>query len=1291
MVDAVIRWCLKNAFLVIIGVVALLVGGYYAMINMRVDAIPDIGEKQVIVFADWPGRSPQDVDDQVTYPLTTSLTGTPGVKSIRSMSGFGFAMVFVIFKDDVDYYWARSRVLERINVAQQRLPTGVTPVLGPDATALGQVFWYTVEAEGFDLAELRSIQDWYIRYQLNSVDGVSEVASIGGFVKQYQIDVHPDKLRAHGVTLMQVYEAVRNSNIDVGAKVLEKNGIEFFIRGVGFIKSVEDLEKVVIRQEKGTPIQVKHVATVTLGPDFRRGALDKAGVEAVGGVVLMRYGENPLRVVERVKEKIKQLELGMPQKTLADGRVSKVKIVSFYDRTDIVQETIGTLKEALLEEALMASIVILIFMLHLRSTVSVLVTLPLSLGFCFILMYAFGVDANIMSLAGLAIAIADVGDMGIIMTENIYRHIATGDKEKSHFQKVFDGASEVGGAIVTAVSNTLVSFIPVFFLAGQEGKLFRPLAFTKTFAIGAAVILALTVVPLVCYFLFRPVKWSKRTVWIIAGALGLASVFAAHAIFVWALTGSHYSGWPMAIVVGVIVTLALVRMTRERFLPLEENRVSRGVARVYTPTLRWILAHKKTFLILPVTILFTGLTIWLGIGKMLAPVGWAINLFAPSESRSSRREAHSIPETDGHETNARSAGLRPAAAAHATKSFDDSNASLADHRLRLTEPRSVRGQAHSSTNASQSLLTSAATKEKRPLIEFDQVRWQTVRHGDGSSSRRMLWRRPNEIEQATEAGDGLQILSERRILSGIGREFMPPLDEGSFLYMPSLLPQAGLGPAIEVNARQDMAIASVPEVESVVGKLGRAESALDPAPIGMIESIVILKPASDWRRLPVKRWFSNWPGWLKKPLTWIWAEERSITKNEILTELQEKTAIPGVLPTFLQPIQTRLVMLQTGFRAMMGVKIYGSDLKEIERIGLEIEQMLKQVPGATDIVADRIVGKPYLEFEIDRDRIARYGVSIRDVQDVIEIAIGGMNIMESVEGRERYPIRVRYLREFREDVPELEKILVPSSSGAQIPLAQVLTIKSVLGPQEIKGERGLLVGYVTMNTRDRDEVSVVEDAEALLQGAVRDGRLKLPSGYYWEWSGQFENQVRATKRMSILVPLCLVIMFVMLYVSFKRWWIAPVIYFGILVSASGGFIMLALWDVNLSIAVWVGFLVLFGVVDDDGVVMSTYLEQIFDKATFNSVQDIRDAVLQAGLKRIRPCLMTISTTIFGLMPIFWATGRGSDVMQPMAIPSVGGMVVSLFVTIFIAPCLFCAVEEWKWKRAQRLVPKGATA
>jgi copper/silver efflux system protein len=1190
MIDGLIRWCLRNTFLVIIGVTGIVFGGYYALKNTPVDAIPDIGEKQVIVFADWPGRSPQDVDNQVTYPLTTSLTGTPGVKTIRSMSGFGFAMVFVIFKDDVDYYWARSRVLERINVAQQRLPSGVTPVLGPDATALGQVFWYTVEGEGFDLAELRSIQDWYLRYQINAVEGVSEVASIGGFVKQYQIDVHPDKLRAHRVTLFEVYEAVRKSNIDVGAKVLEKNGVEFFIRGVGFIKTIEDLEKIVIRQEKGTPIQIRNVATVTLGPDFRRGALDKAGVEAVGGVVLMRYGENPLHVVERVKEKIKQLEAGLPQKTLPDGRISKVRVVPFYDRTDIVHETIDTLKEALSEEALMATAVVFIFLLHLRSTVSVIATLPLSVGLCFILMFTFGVDANIMSLAGLAIAIGDVGDMGIIMTENIYRHIATGDPKKSHFERVFEGAREVGGAIVTAVSNTLISFIPVFFLADQEGKLFRPLAFAKTFAIGASVILALTVVPVICYYIFRPVKWSRRTVWIIAGGLAVAAVFATHAIFMLALSGTHYSGWPMAIVVGVIIALAFVRMTRERFLPMEANPVSRGITRFYSPALRWVLDHKKTFLVAPIVILFLGMSIWLGIGTTLKPVEWLVNLGAPA----------------GH-----------------------------------------------------------------PRIELDQLRWQTARRGDGSTYGRLLVRK--------QPPNGDSVVRETRILPGIGREFMPPLDEGSFLYMPSLLPQAGLAQAIEVNAKQDLAIASVPEVQSVVGKLGRTESALDPAPIGMMESIVTLKPESEWRRIPVERWFSGWPGWIKKPLAFFAPEERQITKSEILSELQERTAVPGVLPTWLQPIQTRLVMLQTGFRAMMGVKIYGSDLKDIERIGLQIEALLKEVPGTTDIVADRIVGKPYLEFEIDRDRIARYGVSIRDVQDVIETAIGGMNIMESVEGRERYPIRVRYLREFREDIPELEKILLPTSTGAQVPLAQVLTIKSVLGPQEIKGERGLLVGYVTMNTRDRDEVSVVEDAERLLRAALQDGRLKLPAGYFWEWSGQFENQVRATKRMQILVPICIALMFVSLYLGFRRKWIALIIFLDVAVSLSAGFLLLPLWGVNLSVAVWVGFLVLLGVVDDDSVVLSTYLEDIFDRTKPGSVAEIREAVVQAGLKRIRANLMTICTTVFGLMPVFWATGRGADVMKPIALPSLGGMAVSV-ITMFIVPCLFSAIEEWKWKR-----------
>ncbi len=1139
------------------------------------------------------------------------------------MSGFGFSMVFVIFEDSIDYYWARSRVLERMNVAQQRLPEGVTPVLGPDATALGQVYWYTVEGEGFDLAELRSIQDWYIRYQLQTVPGVSEVASIGGFVKQYQIDIHPDKMRAHRVTMMEIVEAVGKSNIDVGAKVIEKSGVEYFIRGLGFVKSMEDLERVVIRQEGGTPLYLRSVATVQLGPDFRRGALDKGGGEAVGGVVLMRYGENPREVVARVNEKIAQLEAGLPRKTLADGRVSAVRLVPFYDRTTIVQETIDTLKTALFEEALIAGFVVLFFLMHLRSTATVVPTLPLALAGSFILMYAFGVDSNIMSLAGLAIAIGDIADMGIIMTENIYRRIAgaTSDelREKGHFGLVYEGATEVGGAIITAVTNTIVSFIPVFFLTDQEGKLFQPLAFTKTFAIGSSVVLAITVVPFLCYLLYRPVNWKLRTTLALAAGVGVLAAFATHFAFMWGLGEAHDRGWLIAAAVGVGVALCVIRMTREKFLPLEQNPVSRGIARVYVPALRWILDHKKAFMVAPVLILFTGLSVWLGIDRTLAPLEWGINAFA--------REPAS-PELK---------------------------------RLMYADPDSDMA---------------------RPLLELDQVRWQRISAADGSERTRLLWRRQDTAERDADSAAGLNVLKEGRILPGLGREFMPPLDEGSLLYMPSLLPQASLSQAVEVNSKQDLAIASVPEVESVVGKIGRAESALDPAPIGMMESIVILKPESQWRTRKIERFFSDWPAVLRRPLSWIWPEERRITKQEILAELQEKTAIPGVLPTWLQPIQTRLVMLQTGFRAMMGVKIYGSDLREIEGIGLQIEQLLREVPGATDIVADRIVGKPYIQIEIDRERIARYGVNIRDVQDVIEVALGGANLMESVEGRERYPIRIRLARDFREDIDAIQRINVPSSTGAQVPLAQLANISTVLGPQEIKGERGLLVGYVTMNTRDRDEVSVVQDAERVLQQALKDGRLTLPPGYYWEWSGQFENQVRATKRMQILVPITLAIMFVMLFLGFSRWWIALVIFFGVLVSASGGFIMLALWGVNLSVAVWVGFLVLFGVVDDDGVVISTYLEGVFKGRTFSSKREIRDAVVEAGLKRIRPCLMTIATTVFGLMPIFWATGRGSDVMQPMAIPVMGGMTVSL-ITLFIVPCIFCAVEEWKWSRNRR--------
>ncbi len=1169
MVNLIIRWCLNNRFIVILVTLLLLGVGYYSLTNIPIDAIPDIGEKQVIVLADWPGRSPQDVEDQVTYPLTVSLSGTPGVKTIRSFSGFGFSMVFIVFKDEVDYYWARSRVLERMNVAVGRLPQGVLPTLGSDATALGQIFYYTLQADGADLAQLRSLQDWYIRYQLQSVEGVTEVSTLGGFVREYQIDVIPEKLRAHRVTLPDVYEAVRRSNIDVGAKVVESNRFEFFIRGKGFVRSVQDIENVVIRQEGGTPIYVKNVATVQLGPEFRRGTLDNAGREATGAVVLMRYGENPLEVINRLKKKIAEMEPGL-RVTLPSGKAVPVKLVPYYDRTDIIYEVMGTLKDNLIEESIAVAFVTILFLLHLRSSLAVLPTLPLALAMSFIGMYWLGVDSNIMSLAGIAIAIGDISDMGIIMTENIYRRLTT-DRGRPYFDVVYEAATEVGGAIVTAVVNTVISFIPVFALTGPEGKMFKPLAYTKTFAIAASVILAITVVPVLSYYLLKPVTWSRRRSLLFASVAAIAAMIGLRVTLVWGLDlGATWTGWPTALGVGLLVGALVYRMGQERLIPLEENRVSQLIFTVYRPTLRWVLAHKGTFLMIPVCAIALGCTAWLGFAVVGTPI-----------SATCRVAGFDVTRTAG---------------------------------------------------------------------------WQ-------------------RLEQT---------------FPGLGREFMPPLDEGSFLYMPSVLPAASLTVAEEVIQQQNIAIRTVPEVRDVVGKVGRAESSLDPAPISMIETIVTLKPEGDWRMLPQPRWHSEqaWLNWCRPALRSVWPEERRITKAEILEELNRQAAIPGVLPTWLQPIQTRLVMLQTGFRAMMGVKIYGADLKEIERVGLQMEQLLKKVPGAVDVVADRLVGKPYLEFEIDREAAARYGVSIRDIQDVIEIAIGGERLTTTVEGRERYPIRVRYPRELRERFDDLEHILVPTSTGAHVPIAQVAKLTSSIGPQEIKSENGLLVGYVTLNTRDRDEISVVEDAERLLQSERKrsdelvaadrhaEASLIVPAGYYWMWSGQFENEQRAMQRLSLLVPLVLLSMMFSLYFSFGKWWLVILVFLDIAISVSGGFIGLMFYGANLSVAVWVGFIALIGVSDDDSVVMLTYLEDLFREQPPQSVDDVRNLVVEAGLKRIRPCLMTSATTIIGLAPIFWDTGRGSDVMQPMAIPSIGGMTIAL-ITLFVIPCCYCLVKEWQ--------------
>ncbi len=1164
MVRALISWCVRNPLLTTLFALGSLAWGWWALERVPVDAIPDVGERQVIVFADWPGRSPQDVDAQVTYPLTAALQGAPGVTAVRAMSGFGFSMAFVVFGDDADYYAARTRVLERLSSAQGRLPDGVTPVLGPDATALGQVYWYTLEGEGFSLEELRTTQDWFVRWQLNAVEGVSEVASIGGHVREYQIDVDPERLRAHRVTVPQVVDAVARSNLDVGAKAIEESRVESFVRGVGFVASPEDLEQVVIRQSGGTPLFVRNVATVSTGPEFRRGALNKAGAEAVGGIVLARVGANPRRVVEAVKRRVEEIAPGLPERVLPDGRVSKVRIVPYYDRSTIIDETLDTLRSAVTEELFFAAAVVLVFLLHLRASVAILATLPLSMGLAYVAMHAAGVDANIMSVAGLAIAIGDVADMGIIMVENVYRRLAERPDSRGdpvERRRIVEAAAhEVGPAILAAVSNTVISFIPVFFLTGEEGRLFRPLAFTKTFAITASVVLALTVVPSLALVTLRDPSWRRRTRWLVALACGVAAAAAVPWIARMAAVGG--GGWSLALAAGVIVAATVLRITSERLLPLERNPTSRLILYLYEPALRWVLAHKALFLALPALLVVAGLATWLGFARVFGPVGDGL-------------EGLGVP---------------------------------------------VR----------------------------DSAFW-------AEATRRM---------------------------PGLGREFMPPLDEGSFLYMPSLLPAASLTQAMEVVGVQNAAIATVPEVLSVVGKVGRSDSALDPAPVGMVETVITLRPEAEWRRVPVRRFFSDWPDWVRGPLAAVWPEERAVTKEEILRELQAKTAIPGVLPTWLQPIQTRLVMLSSGFRAMMGVKIFGPDLREIERIGLEMERELRRVPGAVDVVADRIVGKPYVECVIDRVAAARHGVLVGDVQQIIETAIGGERTTRTVEGAARFPVRVRFPRELRDSAQALGDVLVPASNGAQVPLSAVATFRHVLGPQEIKSENVLKVGYVTLNTRDRDEVSVVEEADALLKARIADGTIRLPEGYYYRWGGQFEAQVRATERLSVLVPAVVALMVLMLWISLGRWWLALIVFGALLVSLSGGFLILGLWGVNLSVAVWVGMIALLGVADDDAVVMLTHLENGFRSANPKTPAEVRDLVVEGARKRIRPCLMTMATTVIGLLPVFLTQGRGSDVMQPMALPSIGGMAVQILAP-FMAPCIYCMVMERRLRARAR--------
>ncbi|WP_372365443.1 efflux RND transporter permease subunit [Candidatus Uabimicrobium sp. HlEnr_7] len=1232
-IDKIIYFFLVNKLVVFLLVMAIVGMGLYVMPfdhgikwyptdPVPVDAIPDIGENQQIVFTEWMGRSPQDIEDQITYPLSVSLQGVPGVKTIRSYSAFGFSTIYIIFKDDIDFYWSRSRVLERLSVASKDLPSGVVPSLGPDATGLGQIFWYTLEGRdkdgnvtsGWELQELRSIQDWHVRYALQATEGISEVSSVGGFVKEYQIDVDPDAMWAHKIKLQDIFRAVKKANIDVGAKTIENNGVEYIIRGIGFIKSPKDLENTVITTRNNVPIYIKNVAKVVMGPALRRGAIDKSGAEAVGGVVVVRYGENPKKAIQNIKKKIEQIASGLPKKILSDGTVSQVTIVPFYDRTVLINETLGTLKIALTDEIIITIVVIVLFLMNLKISMLVSLTLPLSVLITFILMSHFNIDSNIMSLSGIAIAIGTIVDMGVIMSENIVRHYDKTPQGQRNLKIAFESASEVGKAIFTAISTTIVSFIPVFAMDGPEGKLFKPLAYTKTFALLGSVVCALAIIPACCHVLLGDWKLSKKA--------KVFLLYFSHLLFgSIGVVAAYVLTWWVGIIVGTmtlysfiksqipeknkryldmfinfaIVAVAFFFMTKS-IAPLGKSAsfitnfivvaggtsslilMFMGFIWIYRPLLSIILNFKLLFLGFVTLIVLTGITIGLGFERTFRPVVKACGLVGMQE--------------------------------------------------------------------------------------------KTIR-----SSDMWVW--------------GIHTFP------GLGKEFMPPLDEGSYLYMPVIMPHGSIGEAMDVLSQQDIRLSQIPEIETVVGKIGRVESSLDPAPVSMIETIIQYK--SEYAIINGKE-VRQWRDHIKTPDD-IWKE---ILKS---TETTGATSAPK-----LQPIAARIVMLQSGMRAPMGIKIRRSSsdevrkiLQEMEQFGFQLEKFLKEVPGVepASVIADRVVGKPYLEFHIDREKIARYGVNIRDVQDIIEIAIGGIKASTSIEGRERYPIRVRYKRELRDSIDAMEKILIPTNAGTQIPIVQVAEIRYIRGPQVIKSEDGFLVSYVLFDKKKGyAEVNVVEEAKKYLKKKEDSKELIRPDSTEYNFSGSYENQVRSEKRLMVLIPICLFIIFMILYFNFNNLPLTIVVFMAIPVALSGGFILIWLYGqswflnfdlfgtsvreifnigpYNLSVAVWVGFIAVFGIASDDAVVTATYLEQTFKKRKITSIIDIRVATVDAGEKRIRPCLMTTATTILALMPVLMSSGRGSDVMIPMSLPSVGGMLFAL-VTLFVVPVCYCGIKEIQWK------------
>lgn len=1153
--NAILRFCVEQKLLVTLALLGAIGYGWWCTEQVPIDAIPDVGENQVIVVADWPGRSPKDVEDQVTYPLSVALQTVPGARSVRGKSMFGFSFVQVTFADQTDFYWARSRVAERLTAIGNALPDGVTPVLAPDATALGQVFYYVLVAPpelGLDLADLRSKQDYFIKYALQSVEGVAEVASIGGHVKQYQVEVDPERLRYHGLPLDAVIRAIEDSNIDVGAKVLDQGGLEFMVRGKGFLGrsqddavTVEEIAQTVIESRQGVPIRIQDVAWVQVGPALRTGALDFNGSEAVGGIVVMRFGENPRAVIRRVQDKIKALE----------NELGGIQVVGIYDRTALIDETIATLNDALIHETLITIAIMVLFLLHFRASLVVAITLPAAVLMSFIAMQVFGVDANIMSLAGIAIAIGTMVDMGIIVLENIYDDLAKWEEagspggERQRQTVLLQSAGQVVPAVLTAVSTTIISFLPVFFLTGRDGRLFTPMAWTKTFALAASLIVAVTAVPMLCSLLLRshrPNRWRK-----LASALGLAMLSGTTTFVVWgptllAHTPPGYptdSGfWPRFDWLATGLAFALGwglggLVACERLRPLEANPVSRFTLWLYAGRLRLALHQKLLMLSFPLLLVGLGLGAWFGLPRVLQPL----------------------------EHMAQWAGA-----------------------------------------------------------DLNKV--------------------PGYVEA-------------KHSLIGLRSSDWIALDEGSWFYMPSLYPGATFGQTFEILQKQDVLLSQIPEVENVLGKIGRAESALDPAPVTMIETYVMLRPRDQWR-----------PG---------------ITPQAVWDEINRVATLPGVTPASkLQPIEGRVVMLQAGIRAAMAVRIYGESLNGLGDAAQAIAARLREHPAvnAKTVSPDIVLGKPYLEFTVDRNEAARYGMSAMQVNQWIAAGLGGMEATTTVEGRERYAVQVRFNRQTREHKEDLGRLSVVTPTGEVVPLDQLVQTETTWGPMGINSENARLVAHVSFTPSGT--LGPIETADAIyrsLQSERQTGQLRLPAeNLELEMVGSFQNQVEANRRLLWIIPLVILINLLLHYLHFRDVALSLVVFSGIPVAAAGGMLAAAIMDVQMNTAMWIGFIALFGLAADDGIVMATYIRDVLRGQTLRSIAEIREQIYAAGLKRIRPCLMTTLTTLVALLPILLSDGRGADVATAMAIPIFGGMLAEPLST-FVVPTLYCWYLEWQFK------------